>query len=377
MQVINRPFDAREKRLQPDSRGMCVRVDLSVIAENIHKIRGMLNKNVCMMAVVKANAYGHGLLAVAQTAEKCGVDMLAVAVPEEGEALRAGGVMLPCLVLGNISDEGARIAARSGLIQTICDAAGVRRMQKACEQEKTTAQVHIKLDTGMNRIGARSAAEIEEILCALQQADRVQLTGAFTHFANAGDNERAKQQLDRFRELKKALPQDILYHAAASEAALKHPEAQLDMVRVGIALYGGEGEDLHQAMRWETRVAYVKDIQKGDCVSYGGEFCADHPMRVATIAIGYGDGYLRAFSGKAEVLIHGVRCPVLGRVCMDQTMVDVTHVPGVMQGDEVVVLGSQGKGCITAQEMAAWANTISYEVFLLHTGRVPVLIENQ
>lgn len=377
MQVINRPFDAKEKRLQPDSRGMCVRVDLSVIAENIHKIRGMLNKNVRMMAVVKANAYGHGLLAVAQTAENCGVDMLAVAVPEEGEALRAGGVMLPCLVLGNISDEGAHIAARSGLIQTICDTAGVRRMQKACEQEKTTAQVHIKLDTGMNRIGARSAAEIEEILGALQQADRVQLTGAFTHFANAGDNERAKQQLDRFRELKKALPQDILYHAAASEAALKHPEAQLDMVRVGIALYGGEGEDLRQAMRWETRVAYVKDIQKGDCVSYGGEFCADHPMRVATIAIGYGDGYLRAFSGKAEVLIHGVRCPVLGRVCMDQTMVDVTHVPGVMQGDEVVVLGSQGKGCITAQEMAAWANTISYEVFLLHTGRVPVLIENQ
>lgn len=375
MQVINSPFDMTENRPQPDSRGACVRIDLSVIAENIRKIRNTLGESVRMMAVVKADAYGHGLLPVAKTAERCGADALAVAVPEEGKALRDGGVLLPCLVLGNVSAQGARIAARCGLIQTVCDAAGVECMQKACEEENAIAQVHIKLDTGMSRIGARTTAEIEEILQALKRADRVQLTGAFTHFADAGDPACVEAQLARFHQLRQALPEGLLLHAAASEAALKYPHARLDMVRMGIAMYGGEG--LRQAMTWATQVAYVKEIQPGDRVSYGGTFCAEKPMRVATIAVGYGDGYLRAFSGKAEVLIRGVRCKVLGRVCMDQTMVDVSHVPNVKQGDEAVLLGSQGQDCITSQEMAAWADTICYEIFLLHAGRVPVIIENQ
>ncbi len=374
--MINSPFDTTGRKPQPDSRGVCVRIRLSVIRENIRKIRDALGENVRMMAVVKADAYGHGLLSVAKQAVQCGADALAVAVPEEGQALREEGIRLPCLVLGNATAQGARIAARCGLIQTVCDAAGIRCMQKACEAENTTAQVHIKLDTGMSRIGARTAAEVEEILQALQVANRVQLAGAFTHFADAGDPECVEKQFARFQQLRQALPEGILLHAAASEAALKYPHVRLDMVRIGIAMYGGAGKGLCQAMKWETRVAYVKDIQPGDRVSYGGVFCAKAPMRVATIAIGYGDGYLRAFSEKAEVLIRGVRCKVLGRVCMDQTMVDVTHVPGVVQGDEAVLLGSQGNDCITAQEMANWADTIHYEAFLLHTGRVPVIIED-
>lgn len=375
--MINSPFDMNKMRRQPDSRGACVRIDMSVIAENIQKIKAALGQNVRMMAVVKADAYGHGMQAVAQTASRCGVDYLGVAVPEEGAALRESGISLPCLVLGNVSDQGARLAARYQLTQTICDAAGVRRMQQACEAEKTTAQVHIKLDTGMSRIGARTAKDVEQILCALETADRVRLTGAFTHYAQAGDEACVRAQYQRFMERIKPLPAGLLLHTAASEAALKYPDVRLDMARIGIAMYGGEGKGLRQAMRWETRIAYVKEIQAGDRVSYGGIFQAERPMRVATIAVGYGDGYLRAFSGKAEVLIHGVRCPVLGRVCMDQTMVDVTHVPAAVQGDEVVLLGSQGTDCITAQEMAQWADTISYEIFMLHAGRVPVIIENQ
>ena len=375
--MVNSPFDMYGMRQQPDSRGACVRIDMAVIAQNIRSIKAALGRDVRMMAVVKANAYGHGLLAVAKTAARCGVDYLGVAVPEEGVALRENGISLPCLVLGNISAQGAKMAARYQLTQTICDAAGVQCLQRACEEEKTTAQVHIKLDTGMSRIGARTSEDVAEILCALKKADRVRLTGAFTHFANAGDAASVKKQYQRFAALIQPLPREILLHAAASEAALKYPDMRLDMARIGIAMYGGEGEGLQQAMRWETQIAYVKDIQAGDCVSYGGTFCADGPMRIATIAVGYGDGYLRAFSGKGCVLIHGVRCPVLGRVCMDQTMVDVTHVPEAAQGDEVVLLGSQGEARITAQEMAQWADTISYEAFMLHAGRVPVIIENQ
>ena len=146
---------------------------------------------------------------------------------------------------------------------------------------------------------------------------------------------------------------------------------------MGIALYGCAGEGLRRAMRWETRVAYVKQINAGDKVSYGGTFCADRTMRIATIAVGYGDGYLRAFSGKAQVLIGGKRCDVLGRVCMDQTMVDVSHLPQVKAGDEVVLLGEQGDACITAEEMAHWADTICYEALIFHAGRVPMITESR
>ena len=376
MQVVNNPKIAFSVGAQPDSRGACVRIDLSAIADNICRIKKNLEENVRLMAIVKANAYGHGLTAVARTAQENGADCLGVAVPEEGAALRRAGIALPCLVLGNVSDEGARISARHELVQTICDADGVRRMQRACETEKARAQVHLKIDTGMSRIGARTEEEIRNVLSALAQADRVQLTGAFTHFADAGNEESVRAQFDRFMQLSALLPENVLLHAAASEAALKYPWARLDMVRMGIAIYGCLGETLRQAMQWETQVAYVKDIQAGDRVSYGGDFRAERDMRIATIAVGYGDGYLRALSGKAFVLIRGVRCPVLGRVCMDQTMVDVTHVPGAAQGDEVVLMGSQGKECITAEEMGNWAGTICYEALLLHAGRVPVMIEN-
>lgn len=370
-------FDAAQCRQLPDSRGACVRVDLSAIAHNVRKLKELLGKGVRMMAVVKADAYGHGLLPIARTAVDCGADFLGVALPEEGAAIRRSGIDTPCLVLGNISEDGARIAAHHGLVQTVCDAAGVKLMQRVCEQENLQAQVHLKIDTGMNRIGARTQEEIADVLKALEKAERVQLTGAFTHFADAGNEESVRRQFERFEKLTKQLPRDIILHAAASEAAIRYPWARLDMARIGIALYGCEGENLHEAMRWETRVAYVKEIQPGDRVSYGGDFCAEKPMRVATIAVGYGDGYLRAFSGRAQVLLHGVRCPVLGRVCMDQTIVDASRVPEVKAGDEAVLLGSQGNDCITACEMANWAGTICYEVLLLHAGRVPVIIENE
>ena len=360
-----------------DSRGACVRVDLAAIRHNAGVLRAMLLPKVHLMAVVKANAYGHGLLQSARAALQGGADWLGVATAEEGAALRAAGVDAPCLVLGNVTPQGARIAAQMQLVQTVCDAQGIEAMHDACVQLGAKARVHLKLDTGMSRIGARTQAEVDAVLSALKACARVELTGVFTHFANASDEVCTRRQFERFTQMTQCLPTGIVRHAAASEAALRYPDMHLDMVRMGIALYGCEGEHTRPAMQWKTRVAYVKDIQAGDSVSYGGTFTASAPMRVATVAVGYGDGYARACSGRASVLIRGKRCPVLGRVCMDQTVVDVTHVLGVQAGDEVVLLGNQQDECITAQELAVWADTIAYEVLLWHSGRVPVTVENE
>jgi len=366
----------------PDSRGTCLRVDLSAIAQNARVLKRRMGEQVRMMAVVKANGYGHGLVPVARTALANGASFLGVAVPEEGRRLREAGVTAPVLVLGNVSPAGARIAVREGLIQTVCDAWGVRQMQQACEEVQSSAQVHLKLDTGMNRIGARTEEEIRGALSALSCTSRVTLTGAFTHFADADnpDDGFSRQQFARFQQMAALLPKGLLLHAAASDASLRFPWARLDMVREGIALYGcieGWKElGLRPAMRFETRVAYVKQIDAGDTVGYGRTFMAEAPLRVATLPVGYGDGYPRACSGRASVLIRGVRCPVLGRVCMDQLMADVSRLPGVQPGEEAVLMGSQQDGCITAGELAGWAGTISYEMLLSPHARVPVVYEH-
>ena len=361
-----------------DSRGTCLRVDLSAIAHNSRVLKGAVGDEVQMMAVVKANAYGHGLVPVARTALMNGASWLGVAVPEEGRKLRQAGVAAPILVLGNVNPEGASIAAEYGLTQTVFDLPGVELLARTGRE----IDVHLKIDTGMNRIGARTEAEIQAVLEALTAAPQLHLTGAFTHFADADnpDDAFSRQQFDRFEKRAALLPPGLLLHAAASDASLRFPWARLSMVREGIALYGcieGYGElHLRPAMSLETRVAYIKEITAGDTVGYGRAYTADHPMRVATLPIGYGDGYPRACSGKAQVLLHGQRCPVLGRVCMDQLMVDVSGLDEIRQGDIAVLMGRQGDQRITAAELARWAGTISYEILLSPHARVPVIYEH-
>jgi len=367
----------REIGMQADSRGACVRVDMAAIRHNAAVLRAHIPEKTRLMAVVKANAYGHGLIPTARAVLQGGADWLGVATAEEGAALRAAGIQAPCLVLGNVSPQGAVIAVQSHLVQTVCDAQGVMLMQKACEEQGKSARVHIKIDSGMGRIGARTPEEVDSVLKALSECRSLSLEGAFTHFAKAVDAERTKMQYERFMQLVQALPAGVILHAAASDAMLRYPQYHLDMVRVGIALYGCAGDMTRPAMQWETQVVYVKDIGVGDAVSYDGTFTAVRPMRVATIAAGYGDGYARACSNRASVLIHGCRCPVLGRVCMDQTIVDVTHVPQTCAGDTVVLLGKQQGASITAQELADWADTIPYEALMWHRGRVPVTTENE
>lgn len=366
-------------------RGTYIQIDLGAIAANTEALRRAVSPVAHMMAIVKANAYGHGLTQVAKTALAHGADWLGVAIPEEGQALREAGVTAPILVLGAVNRPGAAASARFHLTQTVFDAARVRMLEEEAARLGTTAEVHLKIDSGMGRIGVRTEEELDLALRALEDCPHVRLTGAFTHFADAdGDtDDYSFGQIECFERLRGRLPDGILVHAAASAASLKYPKARYDMVRQGISLYGcppiPDAPPLAPALSWHTEIAYVKPLPAGACVSYGCTFRAQKDMLVATLPVGYGDGYHRTLSGKAQVLIGGVRCPVLGRVCMDQIMADVTNVPRdrLFLGAPVVLLGKQGSEKITADEMAAWAGTISYEILLSVTARVPVKYINE
>lgn len=352
-------------------------IDLDALRHNVRQLRKATAKDARLMAVVKSDAYGHGMVQVARAALSAGAEALAVALVEEGETLRQAGVDAPVLVLGATSPREAQGGVALGLTLTVCDPAMVKSVGAACRAQNREASVHLKLDTGMGRIGARNAAEVQDVLAALEDEPPVHLTGAFTHFADADGADAAftQEQFQRFEALTALLPRGIVRHAANSAAIHRYAATHLDMVRMGISMYGyapvPESLPLLPVMRWYTEVTYVKELSAGDTVSYGRTFRAHKPMRVATVAVGYGDGYHRAISGKGAVLIGGKRAPILGRVCMDQLMADVTHIPGVKAGDQVVLLGEQGGERITAEELASWAGTISYEVLLAPTSRVP------
>ena len=365
-------------------RGTYIQVDLNAIAENTALLRAAIAPAPHMMAVVKANAYGHGLVPVAQTALKNGADWLGVAIPEEGETLRQAGVEAPILVLGAVNERGAEASVRCRLTQTVFDRERVRLLQSAAERLDMTVDVHVKCDTGMGRIGVRTREELLSVLDEIAACPRVRLTGAFTHFADADgeSDEYSQRQLQRFEAFRALLPPDILFHAAASAAGIKYPQARYQMVRQGISLYGCapvKGAPLvRPALSWHTEIAYIKTVPAGECISYGCTFQTERETRVATIPVGYGDGYHRALSGKAFLLIGGHRCPVIGRVCMDQIMADVTDVPekDCFLGAPVVLLGRQGSEEISADELASWAGTISYEMLLAATARVPITYLN-
>ena len=365
-------------------RGTYIQVDLNAIAENTALLRAAIAPAPHMMAVVKANAYGHGLVPVAQTALKNGADWLGVAIPEEGETLRQAGVEAPILVLGAVNERGAEASVRCRLTQTVFDRERVRLLQSAAERLDMTVDVHVKCDTGMGRIGVRTREELLSVLDEIAACPRVRLTGAFTHFADADgeSDEYSQRQLQRFEAFRALLPPDILFHAAASAAGIKYPQARYQMVRQGISLYGCapvKGAPLvRPALSWHTEIAYIKTVPAGECISYGCTFQTERETRVATIPVGYGDGYHRALSGKAFLLIGGHRCPVIGRVCMDLIMADVTDVPekDCFLGAPVVLLGRQGSEEISADELASWAGTISYEMLLAATARVPITYIN-
>lgn len=365
-----------------------VQIDLSAIAHNTRAMRAQLAPNVLLMAVVKANAYGHGALKVARAALDAGADALAVAIPEEGAQLRAGGIEAPVLVLGGIEPEGASHVVENDLIQTVFDLRALSALSRAARAQGKMARVHIKLDTGMSRIGVRDERELKALVRAIDELPGVCLTGAFTHFATAdmADMQGTLAQIERFESLTRMLRTvhdgKLTLHACNSAGIFRYPQAHFDMVRGGITLYGSKpavdcpGDfDIRPAMRWVSTAIMVKEIPPHTRVSYGGLYESEEVTKIMTIPVGYADGYRRALScGVGSVLVHGQRAPIVGRVCMDQIMVDVSDLPQAKAGDEVVLLGTQGADEITAQEIATWLGTISYEVLLSPSARVPRVI---
>ncbi len=352
-------------------------VDLQAIRDNVCALKGAVGANTQLMAVVKADAYGHGMVPVAKAALCAGASFLGVATPDEGVLLRENQITAPILIFGALTKDGAEAAVQYELTQTVFRPEMITWLADECMRQNKQVFVHLKIDTGMGRIGVRTLAEAKTLLYALGRASCVKLTGAFTHFADADGAEVtfARRQMDIFKEICQALPSGVLCHAANSAATLRLPEAHFDMVRPGIAMYGcppvKTDLPLRPAMRWVTEVVHVKEIEAGDTVSYGRTFTAIQPMRVATLPVGYGDGYHRMLSNRGKVLVGGRLAPILGRVCMDQTMVDVTGIPEAAPGAEVVLMGRQGDDEITPDQLGEWAGTISYEMLLAPTIRVP------
>ncbi len=364
-----------------------VEVDLSCLAGNLAAIRQRVG-DAKVMTILKANAYGHGLVPVARHMVRCGADCLGVAFLEEGILLRREGITAPVLVLGGIAGEQIPLFLQHDLTLTAPSVEKLRLIDETAASMGMRARVHLKVDTGMERIGIHyySAAALLEASLACRH---VVVEGIYSHFANADaeDLAHAKLQLERFMEVlsfyeKRSLPMP-LRHIANSAGILQMPESHLDLVRPGILLYGvypsGECQQtvaVRPALTWKSRVAYFKVVQPGHPVSYGSTWQSEKPVRVVTIPVGYGDGYFRALSNRSEVIIRGVRSPVVGRVCMDQMMVNLDQGTAY-NGDEVILLGESAGQVISATELAGWAGTIPYEVLTNINTRVPRLYRGE
>ncbi len=355
------------------------RIDLSAIAANV-KVAMRLAGPAAVMAVVKADAYGHGAVPVAQAALEAGAAWLGVAIPEEGRLLRQAGIRAPVLVLGPVLPSDAELSVRDALDQCVSDLAQIEALQQAAEAQGREAWVHIKVDTGMGRVGFRPE-EMPRVAARLGAAPRVRVRALMTHFADAeaADGAYTAEQLRRFdrawRACRAAGLEPPLRHAANSAGLLRAPEARFDLVRPGILLYGyppcGGAPPLRPALRLSTRILQLKDLPAGAAVSYGRTFVAPRAARVALLPVGYADGWSRLLSNCGQVLVRGRRARIVGRVCMDLTLADVTGIPEVAVGDEVVLLGRQGEEEIGADEVAALQSTISYEVLCTVGARVP------
>ncbi|MFB3818764.1 MAG: alanine racemase [Candidatus Methylomirabilales bacterium] len=357
-------------------------IDLPALAANVETAKRLAG-TAAVMAVVKADAYGHGAVPVARTALGAGATWLGVAIPEEGAALRQAGITAPILVLGPLAPAEAALPLAHDLDQCVSDLGQIEALRAAARAAGRTAHVHLKVDTGMGRVGFQPG-EVARAAAVLRAAAGVRVRGLMTHFAEAEaeDPAHTRAQLACFDAAWQAcraagLPVG-LRHAANSAGLLLVPEARLDLVRPGILLYGyhprgagGRGPALQPVLRLRTAIRQLKDLPRGAAVSYGRTFVAPRDVRIALLPIGYADGWSRRLSNRGHVLVRGRRAPVVGRVCMDLTLVDVTDVPGAAVGDEVVLIGRQGGEAITADEVAALQGTISYEVLCGLGPRVP------
>lgn len=376
------------------------RIDLDAIEQNLNAIRNHVNRDktdhdkVQVMAVIKADGYGHGAIPIGRELEKLGIDYIAVAIYQEGIALRKEGISTPILVLGDTPKEAYHQLLEYGLTQSVHSLQMAKEIEKVASSMSKKAKIHVKIDTGMGRIGIRAVkVPIETVIIQFEEMANLSyldVEGIFTHFSKADevDKEYTNKQIKIFDELleglreKKILPR--LVHASNSAGLIDVRNAYYNMVRAGIALYGLYPSDevdhsipLCPALSIISRIVFLKDVEEGELISYGGIYQTTKKTKIATIPIGYADGYSRSLSNKGRVVIRGTYAPVIGRVCMDQIMVDVSHIPDVEQEDEVYLIGGTRDQHISVEELAQHMNTINYEVICLIGKRVPrVYVKN-
>ncbi|MBN1448175.1 MAG: alanine racemase [Bacteroidetes bacterium] len=362
-------------------RPTVIEVDLDALRHNIAQIRSRVGQ-ARIMGTVKANAYGHGLLRTAKELLRFGVDELGVAFLEEGIILRRAGVTAPILVLGGIIGNQITHFLEYDLQITASSVYKVRQIDETAGAMGCRASVHLKVDTGMGRIGIRHE-NAHELFAAAIEARNVDLCGVYSHFASSHDADPSftRLQLERFMDALDYFPTHgvpmPVRHIANSGAILQHEDTILDMVRPGIMMYGvypgpevRKSTPLRPALSMKTRVVYFKVVREGASIGYDHTWTAPRQTRVVTLPVGYGDGYPRSLSNRASVLINGRRYPVVGRVSMDQCMVDIGQ-DSAFNGDEVVLIGRQGAECITVEELAAYCDTIPYEILTMINTRVP------
>ncbi len=366
-------------------------INMDAIDHNFRAIRNALKPGVKMCCVVKADAYGHGAPMVAREYQRLGADWFAVSNLEEAIQLRRCAITRPILILGYTPPQNAEELSELNISQTVLSLDYARQLSRYAQEANVTVNIHLKVDTGMSRIGflyqnpERDGASLDEMETAARLPGLAP-EGIFTHFAVSDDGDQGENftlaQYDCFRKAVEAMEARGLHfavrHCANSGAVLDYPELQLDMVRPGIILYGMEPSesirhplDLQPAMELKTVISQKKEIPAGATVIYGRTFTASQGTVVATVPIGYADGYPRHFSGKAQMLVRGKRAPIIGRVCMDQLMLDVTDIPGVEEGDVVTVFGRDGESFLPVDELAALNDTIHYEMVCLVGKRVP------
>ncbi|NNG00712.1 MAG: alanine racemase [Desulfobacteraceae bacterium] len=361
-------------------------IDLSAVAHNVRQLRGMVDPGTVLLAAVKANAYGHGAIPVADTAIKNGAGYLGVARLEEAMHLRDNGITAPVLIFGYTPPACGQYLAEHNLTQAVYSLETAAAMNASMANNGRQIKIHLKVDTGMGRLGldARDPKTVDEV-SRLNRLENLFLEGIFTHFAtsDSADKSYAHQQFSTFTDfldhLKSVGITPEIRHAANSGAIIDLPAAQLDMVRAGISVYGLYPSDevrkqriaLRPVMRLISKIIHLKTVPAGFKVSYGATWEAPRQTTIATVAAGYADGYSRLLSNRGSMLVDGQHAPVVGRVCMDLTMLDVGHIPDVHVEDEVVMIGAQKDGCITADEIAEQTGTINYEVVSSITARVP------
>ena len=359
-------------------------IDLLALSANLRAIRTRVGARP-VLAVVKANAYGHGAAGVARALERDGVEILGVALPEEGIELRRAGVSVPILVLGGFTPGQAEAVLQHRLVPAIYRSDQVEALSRAAAGRGVQAAVHLKVDTGMGRLGV-PPEEVPAFASVLARAPSIRVTGAFSHLAVADDpaDPFTRRQIDLFlRSLDAARerglkPEEI--HLANSAAILDHPPAWLSLVRPGLVLYGYPPSakvtplEVRPVLSLKTRIIYIKDVAAGTSLGYGRTFVAPRSTRVASLALGYDDGLPRLASNRGHVLLRGRPAPIVGRISMDLTTVDATDIPGAALGDQVTVLGGSGAERIGADRIAAWAETIPWEILCGIGSRVPRLL---